>query len=193
MATSGALFYTQLQEKVGVDYSAYFDPARANDIIKEAFIKAVEIKYADITSEKNTDELFNLIKTSVTIPLTNNQIALLSIPDYLHVLALKTFFTVPLRAKVTGASNAKPIVLTLDSLTNLRDSNFINLSGIIGVPAANGNFYVEKLYDDFANNEFTYQLYYDEKLTRPVIGNGTYVKGGLISVVIDEWAKKKES
>jgi hypothetical protein len=193
MAYFGTDFSNDINLAIGHDYSAYFDPARANEIIKEAFIKAIEIKYADITSQKNTDELFTLIKTGAAFSLTSNQIDLLSIPQYLHVLALQAKYSLLLYAKVTGATNAKPIVLTLDKLTNLRDGDRVVISGVQGNTAANGELYVKKLYDDFATGSFTFQLYSDEKLTSPVKGNGAYIKGGAIGGVILEWAKKKQS
>ncbi len=190
---SGKNLADAIQETWGHDYSAYFDDARINELIKEAFIKAIEVKYADITSEKNTDQLFTLIKTSVPFTLTGNQIDLLTIPQYLHVLALQTTYSVLLYAHITGATNAKPVMITLDKLTNLRDGDLVNISGVQGNTVVNGDRYVKKLYDNFSAASFTFQLYYDEKLTSPVIGNGAYTKGGVIARIVKEWAKKKNS
>lgn len=190
---TGVEFYQILQETTGHDYSAYFDPARANEIIKEAFIKAIEIKYADLTSEKNSDELAALIKTKVPVTFTGNQIALSAIPQYLHTLALQTNFAVPVDAKITDATNAKPVVLSLDKITNLRDGDQVGIAGVQGNTAANGVRYLRHLYDDFSHSKFTFQLYSDLNTVVPVAGNGAYTKGGVITKTITAWTKKKDS
>lgn len=190
---TGQDLYVLIQENIGHDYSAYFDPARTNDLIKQAFIKAIEIKYADITSEKNTDELFTLIKTNVPLLLTGGQIPIASIPNYLHTLAIQTYFQVPYSCNIIDATNKSPIVIVLDRLTSLRDGDQVVVSGVTGNTNANFIHYVKWLYDDYDNKKYAFQLFNDEALTVPVVGNGKYLGGGTIKRVVKAWVKKKNS
>lgn len=193
MATSGATFWLDLQQKYGKDYSAYYDNASANAVIAEAIVKCVEKKYSDLTSEKRTDELFTLIRTNVAYTPVSNQVSLTTVAtDYLHLLALKATFEYQI-SNVTDATNQTPIVLTLNTLNNLRDGEQIIVSGVLGNTNANGTRFVKKLYDDFLYNKFTYQLFSDAKLTIPIAGNGTYTSGGTATKVLSGWTKKKNS
>ncbi len=190
---TGSDYWTILQQKFGKDYSAYYDNLRANDLIAEAMVKAVERKYLDITNEKRTDELFTLIRTNIPYTTTSNQVSLTTVAaDYLHLLALKATFEYYI-ADVKGASNVSPIILTLDRINDLRDGDSIVVTGVLGNTAANGTFYVKKLGDNFLTNSFTYSLYSDAKLTTPVAGNGVYTSGGTVKKVLSQWTKKKNS
>lgn len=191
---TGQEFLTQLDEKSDRAFSGYFPNAVINDFIAEAFSKVIEIKYLDITTEKNTDELFSLIRTNVSYTPVSNQVNLITgITDYLHTLALKTKFQFPYNVALTGATNATPIVLTLNKLTNLRDGDSVLITGVTGNTAANGDRFVKELYKDFANNAFKFQLYQDEKLTIPISGSGLFGGGGSIKRIVWAWAKKKNS
>lgn len=194
MATTGTSFLQQLDEKSDRAFSGYFPDAVINDFIKEAFSKVIEIKYLDITTEKNTDELFSLIRTNVSYTPVSNQVNLVTgITDYLHTLALKTKFQFPYNTSITGASQATPVVITINKMTNLRDGDLVLITGVTGNVSVNGERYVRELYKDFGTNSFTYQLFQDEKLTIPISPLGAYIGGGAIKRIIWAWAKKKNS
>lgn len=193
MPTTGVMFSQQLDTITDRAFSAYFDPDK-NDLIKEALYKVIEIKYLDLTTEKNTDELFSLIRTNVSYTPVTNQVNLVTgIIDYLHTLALKTKFQSLYNAQITGASNTTPITLTVNRLLNLRDGDLVLIGGIIGNTSANGERYVKLLYENHVNKVYAYQLFQDEKLFIPITPSGTYVSGGTIKRIHWNWAKKKNS
>lgn len=190
---SGVDFGTRLQEVIGHDHSAYFDSARTNDLIIDAFSKSIGLKYPD-TGEPVADELYTLRKTgSLLTPVNNTVNIFTAIPDYIHLYALKNKFVVPLNATVLDATNQWPIVLTLNAITNLTDGSQISNSGFLGNTAANGEFYVKNIYNDYSNNIYAYELYSDKNLTVPVKGNGTYTSGGLTRRIIFNDAKSMEA
>jgi hypothetical protein len=96
------------------------------------------------------------------------------VSDFNYLLAAKQKYYQRIKAKVTGASNAQPIVMTLDKRNNLKSGEYVYQSGIVGNTNANGNFYIKKL------NNFKYALYRDKDLTIPVSGNGEYQGIGVV-------------
>lgn len=192
---TGAEFGVLLEEKAGHDYSAYFDTARTNDLIKEGFIKGIEKKYGDVIGQKPTDELFTLIKTSVPLTPVNNFVDILTIPQYLHVLAIQTVFQyLYAGATITGATNTTPVIITVNKIINIRDGESALFAGVTGNTAVNGTRYVKTLYKDYANKEFKYKLYTDADLLNPLTGAGAYTtSNGTISRLIYNWVKKKNS
>lgn len=191
---TGQEFGIELDRKTDRAFSAYFDPDK-NGIILEALIKAIELSYPDATAEKNTDQLFSLIRTNVPYTPVSNQVNLITgITDYYHLLALKAKFQFPYNTQITGASNATPVVITVNRLLNLRDGDLVLIGGIIGNTSANGERYVKLLYEDHVNKVYAYQLFQDEKLFIPITPSGTYVSGGTIKRIIwKNWSKKKNS
>jgi hypothetical protein len=105
--------------------------------------------------------------------------------DYLRLLAIKVQIQDISLADtyVTAATNATPIVVTLNNKTRLRDGSYIVISGILGNTAANGTFYVKQI------NNRKYALYTDADLRNGVTGNGTYVDSpsSTISTIYDSW------
>lgn len=192
---TGAEFGLLISERIGHDYSAYFDAARTNDLIKEGFIKGVEKKYATLDSQSSTDELFTLIKTNVSFTPTNNEVLISAIPQYLHVLAIKTEFTVLYHnCIVTGASGATPVLVTVNKIINIRDGEAANFAGVAGNASVNGKRYVKQVYKDYANKNYAYKLYTDEDLLIPLSPSGVYTTStGSISRLIYNWVKKKNS
>lgn len=191
---TGVEFFQNIENIRDGQYSRYYDPASYNDFIKLAFIKAVEIKYADLTKQENTDQLFTLIKTNVTVTPVNNTVDLLTAPpQYLHTLAIKTKFQFPYNCQITAATNATPIVITVNKLLNLRNGDLALISGVGGNTAANGERYVKLVYSNFDTHQFTYKLFQDEDLLIPISGNGVYTTGGTIARLVVTWVKKKES
>lgn len=121
---------------------------------------------------------------SGTFTSTNSAGVSNMISDYWHVLSLRARFTPEFyNLKVTGATQASPIVVTVDKYNNLRTEDNIVISGVVGNTNANGTFYIRK------QNNFTFALYSDEHLQTPVSGTGAYVSGGTISKVFNNDAK----
>lgn len=48
----------------------------------------------------------------------------------------------PVQKTITGATNATPIVLTVDSITNITDGDWVRVNGVGGNTNANGTFLV---------------------------------------------------
>jgi Ca2+-binding RTX toxin-like protein len=70
-----------------------------------------------------------------------------------------------LSGKVTGASNAKPVVITTETTLGLVDGHKVSISGVDGNTAANGTFYAKVL-----PGGTTFALYTDANLTTAVDG-----------------------
>lgn len=99
--------------------------------------------------------------------------------DYNHILAIKAkFLDQFVGLSITKATNATPIRITLSGSNNIRSKQIVNISGILGNTASNGQFYVNKI------NSNTMDLYTNWNLTVPVSGNGVYTSGGTISNVL---------
>jgi hypothetical protein len=73
---------------------------------------------------------------------------------------------------VSGATNASPIVVTLDSTAGLATGDRISILGVAGNTAANGGFW-------YSVAGSTISLFNDPGLTSPVAGNGAYTSGGV--------------
>ncbi len=91
--------------------------------------------------------------------------------DYLRLLTIK----VDIRDSklqgvyVAGASNATPLVLTLNRKSLIRTGDKIVVTGVNGSNTnANGTFWVNQL------SSTRYALYSDESLETPIAGNGSY-------------------
>lgn len=109
--------------------------------------------------------------------------SILTIGDYMHLLAVKARYEYPVTVrnkalKVADAANKTPIVLTLSTANgNLRTGEKILVSGVFGMTNANGEFYAKKVSDS------KIALYKDDRFLQPSNGNGAYVGGGLVSKV----------
>lgn len=110
-----------------------------------------------------------------------------SIINYLHLLAVKSTFLEGDSYTISGATNANPIVLTVSRFNNLRNNEKVKISGVVGNTNANGTRYISKL------KQTTVGLYSDEKLTTSVSGNSSYVSGGTLTRVVEEYCKVMES
>jgi hypothetical protein len=93
--------------------------------------------------------------------------------------------------QVTAATNATPIVLTLDRAHGKSDGDVINVCGVKGCTAANGKRTVIVVGDD------TLQLFDAEDPETPIAGNGEYSGDGNVTENVsgnerywnDKWAK----
>ena len=100
------------------------------------------------------------------------------ISDYMHLLGVKAKFLKNINVSITNASNATPIRIKLNTANNnIRSTELINITGVVGNTAANGTYYAKKI------NSVTVDLYSDISLLTGVAGNGTYVSGGTITEV----------
>ncbi len=112
-----------------------------------------------------------------------NGVSKLTIGDYMHLLALKARYVYPItvrdkQLKVTGATKAQPIVITVSTKNgNLRTGSLVTTSAIYGNGNANGTFYLKKVSDD------KFALYRDDRFLIPASGNGVYTGGGVVSQV----------
>jgi len=181
MALTGVQLSVLLDIKTDRAFSAYFNPDK-NDLLKEALYKAVEMAYATLDTQKIYDQLFKLIKNASYTPVSNQLNLLTSVTDYLHELAVQTRYTETIQTTVTAATSATPIIITLDTRTNLRNEE-VDFTSAAGNTAINGTRYLKKLTD------YTFALYQDAKLTIPISGNGTYTGGAVVKRVVRKYAK----
>jgi hypothetical protein len=91
-------------------------------------------------------------------------------------------FGVPtaLSVQVTDASNATPIVITTNLPHNQQNGDEVDIRGVLGNTAANGQFFVNIIVP-VSGQSTQFQLYSDSARTMPVSGNGAYISGGFVS------------
>ena len=110
------------------------------------------------------------------------------ISDYLHLLTVKTKFSLDLDlVDIESISNSSPILITINGQNNLRTGEQIYVSGVSGNTNANGYSYIKKI------NRYKIALYSDAKLTTPVAGNSNFFVGGSISRVFYNYATQQIS
>lgn len=179
----GTEFSAILDLKVDKAYSSFLTTTEKNRIVKEAIIKTLQLKYKELDEQGERDQLSAFIKTNQVFTPSSNQVFLSNvgspyISDYSNLFSVKAKFAqlIPGLA-ITNATNATPILVTFTGYNNIRTGEQLTISGVVGNPAANGTFYVNKI----NNNQF--KLYSDKSLTTGVAGNGTYSSGGTISRV----------
>lgn len=179
----GTEFSAILDLKVDKAYSAFLTSTEKNRLVKEATIKTIQTKYRELDDQGERDQLNAFIRTNQVFTPINNQayisnISAPAISDYSDLFAVKAKFTQLINGlTITNASNATTILVTFTGTNNLRTYEQITISGVVGNPAANGTFYIQRI----KSNQF--KLYSDKNLTLPVAGTGTYSSGGTISKV----------
>lgn len=182
MPYSGSDFNIQLDLVCDRAYSTYFPDAEKNIVLADALGNLIDDKCAKLSQNKIYDELYFIIKTGSVFAITGNQISLVpggaGITDYIHLLITKSRFLQPQYVTVTAATNATPVVITLNKRTNLRSGEKFRLSSFAGNTSPNGDRYFKKL------NTYQFALYTDEFLQVPLSGNGVYTVGGQISRII---------
>lgn len=102
------------------------------------------------------------------------------ITDYMHYLWAKALFSKRLDERITSTTTS-PVFVTLDMETELRDCDYIRLSG-----GLTGNAYVKQ------HNERYIQLFNDEGLTSQFLSTSTY-SSGIIHRVMYSVLKIKRS
>lgn len=115
--------------------------------------------------------------TGVYVSNSGNVVGGPMITNYHHLLSARCEYLITSRyitAKIIGATNTSPIVITTERKTDIRSFTAVSITGVNGNTNANGVWFVKRYsYDTFA-------LYQDAELTVPVVGNGDYVNGGHI-------------
>lgn len=106
------------------------------------------------------------------------------VSDYWHLLTLEAKFQKQIYDfGVSTISNATPCVVTLDFYNNISTGEQITISNSFGNTAVNGTWYVKKL------NEFNFSLYSDKNFQTPVVGNGAYTGGAVMTRTWYNYAK----
>jgi len=80
---TGAEFYSQLQQKYDKAYSQYLDSSKANRLVKEAMYRLCDKLYSNLDTQKEYDELIEMIKNDVGVSVASGKATLPS--DYLHL------------------------------------------------------------------------------------------------------------
>lgn len=83
---TGVEFYNQLQQKYDKAYSQYLDNAKANRLIKEAMYRLCDKLYSSLDTQKEYDELIEMIKNEVGVSVTSGKATLPS--DYFHLFRI---------------------------------------------------------------------------------------------------------
>lgn len=193
MPTTGLELSRIFDLNVGQSYTGYLDPPKKNRLLQQALFTAIQLRYKGLIPQWAYDDIAGVIKTRAPYVPVNNQIFLNTvgvpnIPDYEDLLAVKaeyaeTFYNIT----VVDATNTTPVVIELQNRNNIRSTEKVELTGIIGNPAANGTFFVKKISD------FKFEIYTDEFFQVPVAGTGAYISGGQLSRIYFEWCRMYRS
>jgi hypothetical protein len=155
---TGAEFYLYLQQKYDKAYSSYLDATKANRLIKEAMYRLVDKLSSLLDTQKEYDELSELLKYDHSITATTNTATIPA--DYYHLMRMAfTFvdqitFTVISGATVTASKHGlrkgdKISVLadgtgTLKTVTKVTSTSFTVDSAFSPVPT---NIYLVRLFE----------------------------------------------
>ncbi len=114
--------------------------------------------------------------------------------DYWRFLTVKASFQIALNyysdvrkwspvtpAIVSITGNNAPVVVTMNYYTRLRNEDNVSITGVLGNTNANGTFYLKQL------NDTQYALYSDKYFQTPIIGNGNYISGGVMNLIISKY------
>jgi hypothetical protein len=158
------------EQQIGQTYSGIEDIAKKNRRFQRALIDAIEDKYGKYSIDQQYEELATFIRTEVPYTPTVNKVSLTA-NSINHILSAKAKYLKQIEDMVVvDASNSTPIIIETFNATNIRRGDIINISGIQGNVAANGEFYAVPL------NKFKFALYASPGTSSPVAGSGTYVQ-----------------
>lgn len=91
-----------------------------------------------------------------------------------------TYTNLPLANTITAVTLGTPLTVTTTNAINLSDQyrivsgDEIVITGVNGIPQTNGRYFAKQI----AFNQF--EIYYNQALTSPVIGSGTFVFSGSV-------------
>jgi len=99
---TGAEFYLYLQQKYDKAYSSYLDATKANRLIKEAMYRLVDKLSMLLDTQKEYDELSELLKYNHSITASTDTAAIPA--DYYHLMRMAFTFVDPISfTSVSGA------------------------------------------------------------------------------------------
>jgi len=88
---TGQDFFNQLQQKYDKAYSQYLDNAKANRLIKESMYRLVDKLYSNLDTQKEYDELIEMIQNDVSVSVTLGKA---SLPvNYMHLFRVAFTFS----------------------------------------------------------------------------------------------------
>lgn len=121
---TGAEIKSQFEQKIDKAYSTYYDDPKLNRLFLEALISIVEDKYRGDDTQKESDELSDLIVTNKIFSLNNNRI-----------------YITPLQ--ISGVTNVGLTVTVTSVLPhNLVVGDVVTISEVAGITNVNGTFTV---------------------------------------------------
>lgn len=122
MPTTGSDFYKQFANSIEQPYSGYMDEIKATRLAKDALVRICELKYSGLNTEKQYDELSNLILLDEPRFVRNNRVRTSPIP-------------------LSNVTTAGVITTQVDHQLQVGDSvTLSNLSGF--TPSVNGTYTV---------------------------------------------------
>lgn len=77
---TAADLYKYIQDGIDQPYSGYLNPAKANRLIRECTIEAIESRYNSAETQKQNDELSDVIVLDRSIDVRNNRVRTVPIP-----------------------------------------------------------------------------------------------------------------
>lgn len=174
---TGLELFKIFELQVDKAYTGYWDNTKANRIFLRALIQAARERYKGLASQPSYDDLRGFIKVNRTfVPTTGNLIytdvtgsASPNIQDYYDLLHVSAQFNETLyNVNVVSATNATPIVVSLEGLNNVRTTDRLVFTGAVGNTALNATYYAKQIKTN------TFALYLDEFFQTPSTGNGVY-------------------
>lgn len=122
---TGADLYRYIQDGIDQPYSGYLNPAKANRLIRECTIEAIEDRYRSPETQKQNDELSDVLVLDRSITVRDNRVS--TVP-----LRITAFTVVGTTATITTSEPHQ--LLTGDTLTISDSAGF--------TPSLNGTYTV---------------------------------------------------
>lgn len=171
--------------KIDKSYSSFLNNTKKLALFKEALISTIETDYRKLDEQREYDDISSVIKTNTvyTPDASNNSIftkgtGTPKIANYKHLLTVKAKYIQDTYWNVVGAKNNYPNATTIiinTARNNLRSGEYLQISGLVGIPIINGFRYIRRL------NNTHFDLYSDKDLTVPIVmtvPQQSYTSGG---------------
>jgi hypothetical protein len=155
---TGAEFYLQLQQKYDKAYSQYLDSTKANRLIKEGMYRLVDKICSVLDTQKEYDELSELIKYNSNVVVASGVAAQPN--DYLHLLSMAFKFIDPISftnisnniitASAHGLRPGDQISVTADGSGSLKTVTHVTSSSITidsAFSSAPANIYLVRTFE----------------------------------------------
>ncbi len=69
---TGKYLANLFKQKVGFDYTVYFDPTKMNRLFEDGLMQCIEDRYKEKQDQKAKDEIVNFVSTNVVLSIVNN-------------------------------------------------------------------------------------------------------------------------